>query len=126
MKKAINTTNAPSAIGTYAQAIQSGNTLYLSGQIALAPETMALHTGNTEAQRQQIFDNLEAVLKAAGGSLDNILKLTVYLTSLKDFDTVNTVMQQRFQQPYPERAAIEVSALPKNATVEMDAIAEIE
>jgi len=121
-KQAIHTDSAPAAIGTYSQAIRAGGTVYLSGQIPLVPETMELVSGGAEHQIRQVFDNLTAVAEAAGGTLDDIVKLTVYLTDLGDFPVVNEIMAEYFTEPYPARAAIGVAQLPKGATVEMDAI----
>jgi len=121
-KTIIRTDRAPQAIGTYSQAIRVGDTLYLSGQIPLVPETMALVTGDMEAQIRQVFDNLAAVAEAAGGSLADLVKLNVYLTDLDHFPLVNQVMASYFREPYPARAAIGVAALPKGAAVEMDGI----
>ena len=120
--KSIHTDSAPAAIGTYSQAVRAGGTVYLSGQIPLNPATMELVEGSIDAQIRQVFDNLAAVAKAAGGGLGDIVKLTVYLTDLGDFPRVNEIMAQYFQEPYPARAAIGVAALPKAAAVEMDAI----
>ena len=121
-KAIINTEKAPTAIGTYSQAIKVNNTIYLSGQIPLDPKTMVIVKGGIEAEIEQVFVNLAAVCEAAGGSLKNIVKLNIYLTNLNDFSAVNSIMACYFDQPYPARAAIGVSALPKNSTVEMDAI----
>ena len=121
-KAIINTEKAPAAIGTYSQAIKVNNTVYLSGQIPLDPKTMKLVAGNIESEIHQVFKNLAAVCEAAGGELKNIVKLNIYLTDLSNFSLVNSVMACHFQQPYPARAAIGVSALPKNSGVEMDAI----
>ncbi len=121
-KQAIHTDSAPAAIGTYSQAIRAGGTVYLSGQIPLVPETMELVSGGAEHQIRQVFDNLTAVAEAAGGTLDDVVKLTVYLTDLGDFPVVNEIMAEYFTEPYPARAAIGVAQLPKGATVEMDAI----
>jgi reactive intermediate/imine deaminase len=118
----INTSNAPQAIGTYSQAVKVDNTVYLSGQIPLVPETMTLNSGDMAAQIRQVFTNLRAVAQAAGGDLINIVKLNIFLTDLNNFTLVNEVMAEYWQQPYPARAAIGVAALPKGATVEMDAI----
>ncbi len=117
----ISTDKAPAAIGTYSQAIKTGNTVYLSGQIPLNPQTMGLVEG-FEAQAVQVFENLKAVAEAAGGSLKDVAKLNIFLTDLGNFATVNEVMSRYFEQPYPARAAIGVAALPKAAQVEMDAI----
>ena len=117
----INTVNAPAAIGTYSQAVRAGGTVYLSGQIPLDPLTMEL-VGGTERQIRQVFDNLKAVAEASGGTLADVVKLTVYLTDLGDFPTVNEIMAEYFDEPYPARAAIGVVDLPKGAAVEMDAI----
>ena len=121
-KQPIHTDSAPAAIGTYSQAIRAGDTVYLSGQIPLDPQTMELVTGGAEPQIRRVFDNLMAVAEAAGGTLADIAKLTVYLTDLGDFSTVNEVMAEYFTEPYPARAAIGVAQLPKGAAVEMDAV----
>ncbi len=113
---------APQAIGTYSQAIKAGNTVYLSGQIPLDPQTGELVTGDVEAQVRQVFENLRAVARAGGGDLASAVKLTVYLTDMGNFQTVNKVMAEYFAQPYPARAAIGVSALPRGAVVEVDAV----
>ena len=118
----IHTATAPAAIGTYSQAVRAGETVYLSGQIPLDPDTMELVAGGIDAQIRQVFDNLAAVAQAAGGGLGDIVKLNVYLTDLKHFPRVNEIMSQYFQEPYPARAATGVAALPKAAAVEMDAI----
>lgn len=125
-KEIIHTTNAPQAIGTYSQAIKVGRSVYLSGQIPLIPATMVLVEGDITAQITQVFDNLQAVAVAAGGSFADIVKLNVFLTDLADFPIVNEIMGNYFQQPYPARAAIGVAALPKGAAVEMDAIMHLE
>lgn len=121
-KSVINTDKAPAAIGPYSQAIKMGDTVYLSGQIPLVPETMTLIEGDISAQTHQVFKNLSAVCEAAGGSLQDIVKLNIFLTDLSHFTTVNEIMQEYFQQPYPARAAIGVAELPKGAQVEMDGI----
>lgn len=118
----ISTSEAPAAIGTYSQATRHGDTVYLSGQIPLVPQSMTLVEGDIEAQVHQVFRNLRAVCIAAGASLDNILKLTVYLTDMTHFPQVNAVMAEYFSQPYPARAAVGVAALPRGAMVEIDAI----
>ena len=120
--ESIHTDTAPAAIGTYSQAVRAGGAVYLSGQIPLDPATMELAEGDIDAQIRQVFDNLAAVAEAAGGGLGNIVKLTVYLTDLGHFPRVNEIMAQYFQEPYPARAAVGVTALPKAAAVEMDAI----
>lgn len=120
--EAINTVNAPQAIGTYSQAIKVNNIVYLSGQIPLVPDTMALNTGDMAAQIRQVFDNLRAVAQASGGDLANIVKLNIFLTDLSHFALVNEIMADYFQQPYPARAAVGVASLPKDVPVEMDAI----
>lgn len=125
-KETIKTDKAPQAIGTYSQAVKVGDTVYLSGQIPLVPETMALENGDMRAQIRRVFENLGAVAKAAGGSLQDVVKLNVYLTDLGHFPLVNEVMAQYFREPYPARAAVGVAALPKGAAVEMDAIMVIE
>jgi reactive intermediate/imine deaminase len=120
-KQAISTADAPAAIGTYSQAIRCSETVYLSGQIALDPKTMQLVEG-IEAQIRQMFVNLAAVAAASGGSLADAVKLTIYLTDLAHFSKVNEIMAQYVAQPYPARAAVQVSALPRGALVEADAI----
>jgi reactive intermediate/imine deaminase len=121
-KNPIVTTNAPSAIGTYSQAIKSDNLVFMSGQIPLVPETMAIVEGDFEARARRVFDNLRAVAEAAGGNLDQIVKLTIYLTDLNDFATVNSVMETYFSKPYPARAALGVASLPKGVDIEAEAI----
>lgn len=118
----IQTAEAPRAIGTYSQAVRVGDTVYLSGQIPLVPETMELVTGDMEAQIVRVFENLQAVAQAAGGSLADVAKLNIFLTDLTHFPLVNEVMARYFSEPYPARAAIGVASLPKGAGVEMDAI----
>ncbi|NCC30160.1 MAG: RidA family protein, partial [Gammaproteobacteria bacterium] len=121
-KSIIKTDQAPEAIGTYSQAVRVGNTVYLSGQIPLVPETMELVSGDIEAEIRRVFENLRAVAHAANGSLADVVKLNVFLTDLAHFPSVNQVMAKYFEEPYPARAAIGVAALPKGARVEMDAI----
>lgn len=121
-KQAIHSDNAPAAIGTYSQAIQTGNLVFLSGQIPLDPTTMEFVSGDFEARTRQVFDNLRAVATAAGGDLNRVVKLTIFLTDLANFATVNSVMEDYFDQPYPARAAVGVASLPKGADVEADAI----
>jgi reactive intermediate/imine deaminase len=121
-KQTIHTPNAPAAIGTYSQAVKAGNTVYLSGQIPLDPATMVLVEGGMDAQIRRVFDNLAAVAEAAGGSLDDIVKLNVFLTDLAHFPLVNEIMSFYFTQPFPARAAIGVASLPRGAGVEMDAV----
>jgi reactive intermediate/imine deaminase len=121
-RKAIHSNNAPAAIGTYSQAIQAGNMVFLSGQIPLVPATMEVVDGDFEARARQVFENLQAITEAAGGSLNDIVKLTIFLTDLGNFATVNAVMESFFEQPFPARAAVEVAALPKGVDVEADAI----
>jgi reactive intermediate/imine deaminase len=121
-RRAIHTQAAPRAIGTYSQAVRAGNTVYLSGQIGLQPDSMELVAGPVEAQIRQVIENLAAVAQAAGGSLADIAKLTVYLTDLGNFASVNTIMAEYFSEPYPARAAVEVAALPRGAAVEIEAI----
>ncbi|MCK5324928.1 MAG: RidA family protein [Woeseiaceae bacterium] len=125
-KEAIHSDNAPAAIGTYSQAIRANNVVFLSGQIPLDPATMEVVDGDFEARARRVFDNLAAVAEAAGGDLDSIVKLTVFLTDLDNFATVNGVMEDYFQQPYPARAAVGVAALPKGVDVEADAIMMLE
>jgi reactive intermediate/imine deaminase len=124
-REIIQTDKAPQAIGTYSQAVKVGDTVYLSGQIPLVPETMELVEGDMEANVRRVFDNLKAVAEAAGGSLADIAKLNIFLTDLGNFALVNEVMADYFQQPYPARAAVGVASLPKGVGVEMDAIMEL-
>jgi reactive intermediate/imine deaminase len=119
---AIETTSAPAAIGTYSQAIRAGDTLYISGQIPLVPETGDIVAGDIRAQIRQVFDNLRAVADAAGASLDNAVKINVFLVDLANFGDVNEIMAEYLQTPYPARAAVQVSALPRGVDVEADAI----
>ena len=121
-KKAIHSDSAPAAIGTYSQAIATGSLVFLSGQIPLDPATMEVVDGDFEARARRVFDNLAAVAAAAGGSLDDVVKLTVFLTDHDNFATVNSVMEDYFQQPFPARAAVGVASLPKGVDVEADAI----
>ena len=118
----ISTENAPAAIGTYSQAVKVNDTVYLSGQIPLLPETMMLISDDPGEQIQQVFQNLSAVCEAAGGSLQKIVKLNIFLTDLSHFARVNEIMAQNFNEPFPARAAIGVAQLPKDALVEMDAV----
>ena len=124
-KTAISTATAPSAIGTYSQAVRCGATIYVSGQIGLDPETMQLVEG-IDAQVRRVFDNLKAVAEAAGASLADAVKLTIYLTDLAHFAKVNEIMADYFKQPYPARAAVGVASLPRAALVEADAILVLE
>jgi len=121
-KHAIHSDDAPAAIGTYSQAVKTGNLVFLSGQIPLDPATMEFVDGDFEARTRQVFDNLRAVATAAGGDLNQVVKLTIFLTDLANFATVNSVMEDYFEQPYPARAAVGVAALPKGADVEADAV----
>jgi reactive intermediate/imine deaminase len=121
-KQAINTDEAPAAIGTYSQAVRHGDLVFLSGQIPLEPNSMEVTAGDIDAQIRQVFDNLSAVCKAAGGSLNSILKLSVFLTNMNHFPRVNEIMADYFDEPYPARAAIGVAQLPRGVAVEMDAI----
>jgi len=122
VRKTFNTDKAPGAIGAYSQAVQAGDTVYLSGAIPLVPQTMELVSDDVRKQIVQVFDNLEAVCAASGGSFDEVVKLTVFLTDLADFPLVNEVMEERFAAPYPARAAIGVASLPKNVSVEVEGI----
>lgn len=124
-KDIVQTANAPSAIGAYSQAVRSGGFLFVSGQIPLDPATGELVGGGSEAQIRRAFANLQAVCEAGGASLDDIVKLTVFLTDLSDFPTVNKVMADLFTQPYPARAALGVASLPKGAAVEVEATARL-
>jgi reactive intermediate/imine deaminase len=124
-RKTIQTEHAPQAIGTYSQAVRTGNTVYLSGQIPLLPDTMELVSGDMEAQIRRVFDNLAAVAEASGGSLADVVKLNVFLLDLGHFALVNEIMAEYFREPYPARAAVGVAALPRGAQVEMDAVMEL-
>jgi len=121
-KEPIHTAKAPAAIGPYSQAIRAGNTVYLSGQIPLNPATMELVKGDIRAQARQVFDNLAAVAQATGGSLENAVRLTIYLTDLAHFPVVNEIMAEYCKEPYPARVTIGVSQLPRGAAVEVDGI----
>jgi reactive intermediate/imine deaminase len=124
-KSVIKTDRAPAAIGTYSQAVRAGNTVYLSGQIPLDSDSGELVTGDIAVQIRQVFDNLTAVAEAAGGSLDDAVKLTVYLTDLGHFPAVNEIMAEYFSEPYPARAAVGIASLPRNAEVEVEAILSV-
>ena len=123
--KIISTENAPAAIGTYSQAVQAGNTLYISGQIAINPATGEMQNG-IDAQIEQVFTNLQNICLAAGATLNNVVKINVFLTDLANFGKVNAAMEKFFQKSYPARAAVQVSKLPKDALVEADAIAVVD
>ncbi len=125
-KSIIKTDNAPQAIGTYSQAVKVDNTVYISGQIPLDPVSMEIVEGGVDAQITRVFDNLKAVAQASGGSLGDVVKLNIFLTNLSCFPTVNEIMARYFAEPYPARAAVEVSALPKGVAVEMDAVLVLE
>ena len=122
----ISTANAPKAIGTYSQAVKCGSTVYVSGQIALDPVSGELVQQSMEAQIRRTFDNLKAIVTAAGGNFSHVSKLNVYLTDLGNFALLNKIMGEYFTEPYPARAALQVSALPKGAAVEMDCVVELE
>ena len=126
MKKPISTNKAPAAIGPYSKAIQWGDVVFISGQVAFIPSTGELNNNTFESEVNQVIDNLDAICKEAGGSLDNILKLSIFLTELSNFDAVTDLMKQRFSEPFPARSTIEVSRLPKDVNIEMDAILSIE
>ena len=126
MKKLISTNKAPAAIGPYSQAIQWGDVVFISGQVAFIPATGELNNNTFEDEVNQVIDNLDAICKEAGGSLDNILKLSIFLTDLANFDAVNNLMKERFSEPFPARSTIEVSRLPKDVNIEIDAILSIE
>ena len=125
-KTIIQTDEAPQAIGTYSKAVKVDNTVYVSGQIPLDPASMEVVEGGIEAEIRRVFDNLQAVAEASGGSLSNVVKLNIFLTDLTNFPTVNEIMATYFQQPYPARAAIGVASLPKGVGVEMDAVLVID
>jgi reactive intermediate/imine deaminase len=121
-KEIIHTEEAPAAIGTYSQAVRHGSLVFLSGQIPLDPETMEMVGGNFEDRVRRVFDNLDAVCRASGGGLQDIVKLTVFLTDMGNFPQVNAVMGEYFSEPFPARAAVGVASLPKAADVEMEAV----
>ena len=121
-KQIISTANAPAAIGIYSQAVRVGNTIWVSGQIPLDPVTKEMITGDVEAQVRRVFENLQAIVLAAGASLDDVVKATVFLTDLSHFGLVNKVMAEYFREPYPARAAVGVAALPRGAQVEVECI----
>ena len=125
MKKPIFTNKAPAAIGPYSQAVQWGDVVFISGQIPLDPENGQLNNATFEDETNQVLDNLEAICQEAGGTLDHILKLTIYLTDLSKFDVVNSIMAARFSEPFPARATLEISKLPKEISIEIDAILSI-
>lgn len=122
----ISTPDAPAAVGTYSQAVKVGGTVYVSGQIPLDPKSGQLITTSMDAQIRRVFDNLKAIVTAAGGTFANVTKLNVFLTDLAHFALLNQIMAEYFQEPYPARAAIQVAALPKGAAVEMDCVLELE
>ncbi|MBW8185703.1 RidA family protein [Shewanella nanhaiensis] len=124
-KSIIATDKAPQAIGTYSQAVKVGSTVYLSGQIPLDPASMQIVSDEFNAQVVQVFENLTAVCEAAGGSLNDIVKLNIFMTDLSNFATVNEIMERYFNQPFPARAAIGVKQLPKDSLVEMDGVMEL-
>ena len=126
MKKPIFTNKAPLAIGPYSQAIQWGDVVFISGQIPLIPATGELNNATFEDETNQVFDNLEAICNEIGGTLNSILKLTIFLTDLSKFDTVNKIMESRFSEPFPARATVEISKLPKEVNIEMDAILSVQ
>jgi 2-iminobutanoate/2-iminopropanoate deaminase len=125
MKKPIFTSKAPAAIGPYSQAVQWGDVVFISGQIPLNPENGQLNNATFEDETNQVLDNLEAICQEAGGTLNHILKLTIYLTDLSNFDVVNSIMAARFSEPFPARATLEISKLPKEVSIEIDAILSI-
>ena len=124
-KQAIHSPDAPAAIGPYSQAIRTGDTLWMSGQIPLDPVSMAIVEGGIEAQAERVFANMQAVLKAAGGTLDDVVKLSILLVDLGDFVKVNETMAKHFRQPYPARSTYQVAALPRGARIEVEAIAQL-
>lgn len=124
-KVIISTDKAPAAIGTYSQAVKIGTTVYLSGQIPLVPATMQMVSENFAEQTQQVFENLTAVCQAAGGSLNDMVKVSIFLTDLSNFATVNEIMSKYFSAPFPARAAVQVSALPRGAQIEIDGVMEV-
>jgi len=124
-KVIISTNQAPQAIGTYSQAVKIGTTVYLSGQIPLVPDTMEMVSQDFAEQTHQVFKNLSAVCEAADGGINDMVKVNIFLTDLGNFATVNEIMSQYFQEPYPARAAIEIKALPKGAQIEIDGVMEV-
>lgn len=124
-KVIIRTSDAPAAIGTYSQAVKIGTTVYLSGQIPLVPATMQMVSDDFAEQTHQVFKNLSAVCEAAGGSLNDMVKVNIFLTDLSQFATVNEIMSQYFAEPYPARAAVQVSALPRASQIEIDGVMEV-
>ena len=126
MKKPIFTNKAPEELGPYSQAIQWGDVVFISGQIPIIPSTGELNVASFIDQANQVIDNLEAICIEAGASLDHILKLTIFLTNLEKFDVVNKIMERRFSEPFPARATVEISKLPKGVEIEMDAILSIQ
>jgi len=125
MKKQVNTSSAPAAIGPYSQGVIAGNLLFVSGQIPINPADGSLVSDSLESQANQVFENLRAIIQEAGTSFEHVLKLTIYLTDLENFAAVNKVMENYFNEPYPARATVEVSRLPKDVEVEIDAIVEL-
>jgi len=125
MKKQVNTSSAPAAIGPYSQGVIAGSLLFVSGQIPLNPSNGSLVSDSLESQANQVFKNLHAIIQEAGTSFEHVLKLTIYLTDLENFAAVNKVMENYFNEPYPARATVEVSRLPKDVEVEIDAIVEL-
>lgn len=125
-RKIINTKTAPSAIGPYSQAIKFNNLIFVSGQIAINPDSNEFVNGNIASQTKQVIENIKAILESAGSSLEKILKVTIYITDMKDFDSINIVYSEYFNSSLPARACIEVSNLPRGAKVEMDAIASVD
>ena len=125
MKTIISTDNAPSAIGTYSQAVKVNNTVYLSGQIPLVPATMTVVSEDFTEQTHQVFKNIVAVCEAAGGNINDMVKVNIFMMDLANFSTVNEVMSQYFTQPYPARAAVQVSRLPKDVLIEIDGVMEL-
>lgn len=125
MKTIISTDKAPSAIGTYSQAVKVNNTVYLSGQIPLVPETMEVVSDDFAEQTHQVFKNLSAVCEAAGGDINDMVKVNIFMTDLSNFATVNEVMSQYYDEPFPARAAIQISRLPKDVQIEIDGVMEL-
>jgi reactive intermediate/imine deaminase len=124
-KQIIATTNAPAAIGTYSQAVRAGNTIWVSGQIPLDPATQEMVAGDIEAQVRRVFDNIKAIVTAAGAGMDDVVKVTIFLVDLANFALVNKVMAEYFREPYPARAAVGAAALPRGAQVEMECIVSL-
>jgi reactive intermediate/imine deaminase len=125
-REIISTPNAPKAVGTYSQAVKVGKTVYVSGQVALDPASGEMQQGSIEIEIRRVFDNLQAIVGAAGGNFSQVVRVTVFLTDFGTFPTLNKIMSEYFAEPYPSRATVQVSALPKGANVEIDCIVQLD